>query len=215
MAKGMDLVKPPKADAFTRISQFMTGKGVVLSAEEETILNRWIVTDQWMRQNKLTTDEICDKLQTDFAISRFTALGDIRHAQKLFAMSRMVNKQYVGHLHLERINKDIEELRERIFWEENKELPGVKIPRVPDPKEMAALARMHEAYTHILNSMPDGQKADAMPPPVFVFNLVGKEIKTTMDIEEALNAADNMINGTEYTDFEDLNNGGEADEPNE
>lgn len=198
----LQVVVPPKKDAFTRISQFMTGKAVVLSADEETILNRWITVDKWLRQNKHTTDEICALVEKDFSVSKFTALNDIRNTQKLFALARSVNKKYVGHIHLERINKDIEDMRDRIFYQDGP-VDGVKVARVPDAKEMVALARLHEAYTDALNKMPEDAKKDVMPPPIFNFNLVGGEVTTTMTLPDALNAADEMLNGTgDYIDHE-------------
>jgi hypothetical protein len=202
--KKLQPVTGPKLDAFTRISQFMTGKAVTLNADEETILHRWIYTDQVMRANKLTTDEICTDLEKKFHIHKSTALGDIRNTQKLFAMSRSINKQYVGHLHLERINKDIEDLRERLFFQDGP-VDGVKVSRVPDGKEMMALARLHEAYNHALQNMPVEQKADKMPPPIFNFNLVAGEISTTMTLSESMEEADKMLMlGDAYIDHEDL-----------
>lgn len=196
-------VKGPKMDAFTRISQFMTGKPVTLNADEETILNRWIYTDQVMRANRMTTDEVCTDLESKFHIHKSTALGDIRNAQKLFALSRSINKQYVGHLHLERINKDIEDLRERLFWQPGP-VDGVKVSRVPDGKEMMALARLHEAYNHALQALPSEQKADKMPPPIFNFNLVGGDIPTTMTLDEAIDQADKLLTPGDYLDHEML-----------
>lgn len=198
------LAKVPKMDAFTRIQQYLSGHNIVLTADEENILLRWQVADGHMRKNRMSTDEVCEALQTQFDISKFTALADIRNTQKLFAGARTINKKYVGHLHLERINKDIEDLRERIFFYEKDDMPGIKFPRVPDSKEMMSLARMHEAYTHIFNSLPETERSDAMPPPVFVFNLVAGEIKPTMDLSNALDAADQMISGADYIDHEDL-----------
>jgi hypothetical protein len=194
-----------KREAFTAIADFMSNKPVILTSEEETILNRWIVADGWFRQNKLTSDDIADKLVADFGVSKFTALNDIRNAQKLFALTRTINKRYVNHLHLERINRDVEETRDRLFFMDGP-VPGTKVSRIPDAKELMALARLHEAYTNCFNSLPETEKANVLPPPVFVFNQVGGTgISPTMDLNAALAAADSFITAAdEYIDHEDL-----------
>lgn len=182
-----------KMDAFTRISGFMTGKAVTLTSDEETILHRWIVCDGWMRQNSLTTDEICDKLRSDFKVSQFTALQDIKNAQKLFAMARSINKQYTGHLNLERINKDIQDARDRLFWYEDDET-NTKVSRIPDAKELAALAKLYQAYNEAFKLLPDEQPDQDKGVPVFNFNLMqGQQIIVGTPLDQALMEADQML----------------------
>lgn len=194
-----------KSDAFTRISKYMTGAAITLTSDEETILRRWEKCDHLLRQNRLTTDELVAHLKDQFFISDWTALGDIRNTQKLFGMARVINKKYVGHLHLERINRDIEAMRDRIFWYEDDDMPGVKKSRVPDAKEMAALAKLHQVYSETLNMLPEQERPEAMPPPKFVFNLVGSAITSTMDLDKALQKADELITGIgEEIDYEQL-----------
>lgn len=193
-----------KGDAFTRIAKYMTGGSITLTSAEETILNRWTQVDALMRQNKLTTDELVAHIKQTFIVSDWTALGDIKNTQRLFGMARVINKRYVGHIHLERINRDIEEIRDRIFWEWDDEL-NVKKSRMPDAKEMAALAKMHQVYTETWDAMPEQERADAMPPPKFVFNLVGAGIAASTTLDDALAQADAIITGGgEILDFEEI-----------
>jgi hypothetical protein len=203
-------VLPPKKDAFSRIVQFMTKGDIALTAEEETILHRWIATDGYLRANKHSTDEIVNALMTAYSISQFTAMSDIRQAQRLFASARSINKKYLGHIHLERINRDIEEARDRIFFVTDDET-NVKTRVFPDAKELAALARLHDSYTYTLNSLPEDQTKETMPPPIFIFNLMaGQSIDTGMTFDDAVAKADKFISA-ENIDFEMMPPAGDDD----
>jgi hypothetical protein len=183
-----------KGDAFSLLVKYVQDPAAIeLTSDAEKLLKRLMFADAKMKTRKFTEEEVINELMATFTISEFTALRDIKQAQKLFVAARGINKQYFSHLHLERINKDIEDTRDRLFWEENDEMPGVKFPRVPDAKELAALARLHQAYSFTLNTAPEEKGQDVLPPPVFNFSQV--VINTGMSVEQAMKEADSLLNG--------------------
>jgi hypothetical protein len=196
MADKLKPVVAPKTDAFSMIVKYMQDPGAVeLTADAERMLKRLMYCDTLLRSNRKTSDEIMTDLQETFVISQFTALRDIKNCQKLFGQARQVNKQYLAHLHLERINKDIEDARDRLFFYEDEDLPGVMRRRTPDAKELAALAKLHQAYSFTLNTAPEEKGQDILPPPIFNFTQV--VINTGMTPAQAMAAADQYLNGSE------------------
>lgn len=223
MGNKLQLVQSPKGDAFSNIVKFMTGNNdgtLVLSPDEEKMLSRLCAADALMRSNKHTSDAICKQLQADFAISEFTALKDLKNAQKLFSQAREINKKYLAHLHLERINADIEAARDRLFYEENPGMPGVKFARTPDAKELAALAKLHDAYNNTLKAAPSDEVKEVLPPPIFIFNLIkGQEIETTLTVEQAMQEADELLQlpgaSELYADYEVMQDGDDGSDSDE
>lgn len=197
-----DKLKPvngPKTDAFNLLVRYMQDPGgsIELTSDAEKMLKRLMYADAKMKTRKFTEQEVTDDMMTTFAISEFTAIRDIKNTQKLFAAARSINKQYLAHLHLERINQDIEDARERLFWYEDDAMPGIKKSRVPDAKELAALAKLHHAYSFTLNTAPEEKGKDILPPPVFNFILVkGATIDSGMSVQDALSFADQYLQGS-------------------
>jgi len=183
-----------KREAFTAILRFMTKEDVSLTIEEEKILGRWIFCDALLRQKLYNEDTIIEKLIEAYTISKFTARNDINYTQRLFSKSRSLIKKYLIHLHLERIDSDIQNARQRIFTTDIDEKTGKVVFNSADPKELIALAKLHEVYTYTLNSIPEEQDKDIMPPPIFQFILApGQVINRAMELEEALKKADIII----------------------
>lgn len=201
MGDKLQPVNGPKNDAFSLLVKYIQDPAMELTADAERLLQRLMFADAKMRSRKLTDDEVMQELQTTFSISEWTALKDIKQAQKLFAKARTINKEYFANLHLERINKDIEDARERLFYYEDEKIPGVKLPRTPDAKELAALAKLHHVYSYTLHNAPEEKSGDTQPPPIFNFSMV--VINTGMNVQDALAAADKMLNGPTTPQLED------------
>lgn len=175
---------PKKRDAFTAIRRFMMDGDVQLKVEEEEILKRWIQCDALLKAKILDEQGIIDRLVKQFKVSSFTARNDIYYTQRMFADARKVIKKYLIHHHLERIDRDIQSIRKKLFA--NK--------KIPDAKQMAALAKMHETYTYTLNSIPEDVQHDKQPPPIFQFILApGQVIERPMQLEDAMKKADEFI----------------------
>lgn len=176
-----------KNDAFTKILRFMTDADIVLSAEEEKILDRWIYCDVLLRQRKFKEEDIIDKIKDKFSVSKFTARNDIYKAQALFEGARKVSKTYLLHHHIEDI--------------------ALHIERIKFDKSLShLLPKLYDSYTKAVLALPDETNKNVLPPPVFMFNVVqGQEIKKPMSFEEARAAAQKKLNRSEkdYTDFED------------
>lgn len=196
------LMKPEKLDAKQRIEKMLAGEDILLSSEEEKILARWEFADKLLAAKELSWDEIRVSLVEQFGISRFTAENDIAHAQEVFGRAKRISKRYLLHLHIERLDRDIERMRKALFGTYTDE-DGKVWPTTPDSKELAALAKLHDAYTEALNSIPEDNAKVTLPPPVLIFNLpAGVSLPNVMSFDDAMKAAD------EYIDFIETNNDG-------
>jgi hypothetical protein len=194
-------ILPQKSDAKTRIGKFLAGEKILLSSEEEKILTRWEAANELLIAKEKTWLEIRNHISSTYSVSRFTAENDICNAQEVFGSNRKINKRFLLHLHLDRMDRDIERIREGLFFTEDDET-DVKFSRTPDAKEIAALARLSEAYTYTLNSIPEDADRTKLPPPIYVFKLPdGVSITQPMTVEAAMQAAD------EYITFEEVTNG--------
>ncbi|MGN6420835.1 MAG: hypothetical protein ACTHMC_25215 [Pseudobacter sp.] len=184
-------------DAKSRITKYLAGDKIQLNSEEEKILTRWEFAYDLMVAKEKNWVEIRDKIAFKFAVSKFTAENDISNTQEVFGTNRKINKRFVLHLHLDRMDVDIERIRKGLFF--SKDEDGKLQPCTPDAKEIAALAKFAEAYTYTVNCIPDDVDRSKLPPPLFIFNLPeGAALVPPMTLEQALTKAD------EYIEFQDL-----------
>lgn len=182
-----------KKDSYSAILRFMTKGDITLSTKDDLILSRWIYCDVLLRTKKHTEEYIIDKVVAHFNVSSYTARNDIYTAQSLFAKVRLIQKKYLIHLHLERIDKDIEELR-RILFKKRIDKKGKEEDPLIDAKEMMALAKLEEVYTYTLNSVPEEINNIPLPPPIFQFMLPpGVVIERPMDGKTALQSANEIL----------------------
>lgn len=196
MRKVLSLL-PKVRDAYTAIQRFMTEGGVTLKVDEEKILNRWIYVDGLLKAKELDEDAMIKAIVQTHGVSEWTARTDISNTQKLFANARKVNKRYLIHHHLERMDKDIQYIRQRMF-SKVKDADGNEYDPSIDAKELAAYAKMMEAYTYTLNSVPDEQVIDKQPPPIFQFILApGQTIDKPLELEDAMRMADELIENSD------------------
>jgi hypothetical protein len=186
-----ELTPAPKRDFKTRIIRFLTEvEPAPLTSDEETVLARWESADRLMRE-KRTDEFIINHLKVTYGVSTTTAHNDLYSAMDVFGKARKLNKSYLLHHHLGRIDQMIEKIRRK--WEEKSE--GDK-EYYPTEKEIAAVARLNDAYTYALNSMPEQRDRASMPPPVMIFKgIKGTTVATGMSVEDALTYADEIING--------------------
>lgn len=203
-----------KGDLKTRIGKFLAGEKILLNSEEEKILARWETANELLIAKEKTWLQIRNHIVNIFGVSKFTAENDICNAQEVFGSNRKVNKRFLLHLHLDRMDKDIERIREGLFYIEDDEL-NVKKNRTPNAKEIAALARLNEAYTYTLNSVPDDADRSKLSPPIYVFKLPdGVSIMQPMSVEAAMKGADEYVNFEEIIDYgaTDIQPDGSADQ---
>lgn len=168
-----------------RIKAFLVGDDVTLSPEEITILTRWEKVDLLYRQSTPFEDIIKALTEAPYSVSRFTAQNDVFASMEVFASSRKVNKKYILYLKFERQLQDIERYRESIFK---------KGKFVGDQKDIMALAKLEEAATYTLNSMPQDVERPPFVPTKVVLNLVKEDaIPLEMPLADALKLADSYI----------------------
>jgi hypothetical protein len=187
-----------KRDFKTKIIRFLTDEDPSpLSSDEEKVLARWEKADFFMRQH-MEWNAIILELTRIFAISKFTAESDIASAQEVFGRSRKINKKYIVHLHMQRIEKFITCLEDKIYNVKNEDAWH------PDAKEISAMAKLYEVLTYTANSLPTEIVKKNMPPPVMIFNLAaGKGIDPPMSVEAAILAADDLITDAEVLPNDD------------
>jgi len=180
-----------KTDAKARIIRYLTKSDITLNAEEETILARWEHID-FLQRVGTAYEDIVLKHTHKFNISKFTTNNDITASQEVFARSRKLNKRYLAHLHLEEMREDLKKIRDSLFVYDEE----TKKPIPLSTKEIMALARMHEAMTYQINSLPEDQQVSDVPKPVTVYQLVGvTNMPQLMDVNKALELSEKFING--------------------
>jgi len=189
-------------DSKSRIIKFLMQEPVELKAEDEKILARWEAADKLL-QDELSFREICDQLVQTYAISRFTAQNDVFSAQEVFGQARRMDKRYVMFLKFERQEKDLMKIRRALFNmdDEDEKLRG---KFTGDAKDMAALAKLEEALTYTLNSMPSEDVAPPAKQPVFLFNFAGIAPAAPMPVEVAMEEADALIMNSQLKHGTDL-----------
>lgn len=188
----MQLEKNSKRDYKTKIIRFLTDQDPApLTADEEKVLSRWEMADRLLRA-KEPQAYVIDQLIKTFGVSSTTASNDLYQAMDVFGRSRRLNKNYLLSHHLERIDKMLVKIQEK--WDELGQ--DGKPNYHPDPKEIAAVARLTESYTYALNSLPAQNDQAILPPPLMIFRgLNGTTVATGMTYEQALEYADDILNG--------------------
>lgn len=186
-----------KNDAKTRLRKFLEGQAIELTSEEEKILSRWQFANDLLEKKQHEWSDIRDKIVDQFKVSRFTAENDIVNTQDVFGTNRKINKRFLIHLHLDRIDRDIERLRKGMFFETDPKT-GVVKEVIPDAKMVGALEKLYEAYTYAINSAPVDDDRTKLPPPIYMFNLPDGVKLPVPDIALLLKAAD------EFIDFETI-----------
>lgn len=180
-----------KRDAKNRILRFLTRGDLQLNPAEEAILSRWEYADLLMRQGITLTEVLIKQITDKYSVSRFTADSDISNAMEVFSKSRKINRRYLGHLHLQDIAADLVRVRDKFF----------KNKAVPDSKDLQALAKMHDAYTYQLNSLPEDEEQVPVGKIIMQFELpAGQTMQAPLEMNDALRLADEIID-IEYEDI--------------
>lgn len=175
MSKKLAVAVPEKKDAFSRIVRFMDKADITLSADEENIMQRWFYCGALIRQKLMNHEEMVEDLCKKFSISKFTAISDINQTHKLNGRIIQINKKFLLHLHLERIDKVIQS-------------------NLSKTDALEILPKLFDSYTKAIQAIPEDTTADKQPPPQFIFNLApGQTIDGVMPAEEALKAADEIL----------------------
>ena len=184
-----------KPDAKNRILKYLLEQSIDLRADELVILQRWEFADLKMREKKDTLTDIAVQISEKYHVSRWTAENDIISAQEVFGRSRKLNKKYLGHLHLERVDIALEKYRALIFREDHN----------PTDKEIMAYNKLLDSYTYAMNSLPTGDGHKAAISPIMIIGLIpGESISMPMALPDALKKADSIID----IEFEEIKSNG-------
>lgn len=187
-----------------RIIRYLVEQDITLTSDEERILSRIETVDKLI-QAKVPYKQIVEELSNTHNVSRFTAYNDVFLAQQIFGAARGIDKRYLMFLKYLRQEEDIEKVRvlmfqKRVIKEKNEN--GEEVVREEEPdidaKMLAALAKLEEASTYTLNSMPDNAPAHMVKAPMIfigsINNTVNNVSQEPNDINELLAKADEFIN---------------------
>jgi hypothetical protein len=168
MSKNEIVEVSKKNTSFDKIMRFMSDGDVVLSANDEEILHRWIFCHKQMLQRKFTEVQIIDKIVENFGISSYTARNDIYQAQALFGSTIKANKKYLLYNHAENILLTIEKFSN-------------------DKSLKSLLPKLFDSYTKAVSAIPEEINRDKQPPPMMnFFILPGQQVTSVKTFEEAL-----------------------------
>lgn len=191
MSKDLVPIQPEKTDAFSRIVNFMSKEesGIVLSATEEKMLARWMYCHALLKERKFRDEDIIDKITDKFECSRITARNDISQTRSLFVRLTKDLKKYGMIHHIQDLEIEFQK-------------------RKTDKAYAPYLHRLADAITKAYAALPDEVENQEVLAPTIIVNVVqGQSVESAMNVEEALKAADELIDlekNHEYTDFEDL-----------
>lgn len=161
------------------------------------------------RQKSSFEDIIKALIEPPYNVSRFTAQNDLSTAMEVFGAARKINKKYVLALKFERQEKDIERYRQLIFNQKAVHpITGDLYDVPPDSKDIMALAKLEEASTYTLNSMPkDEDKLPFVPTKVTLHLVKEDEIPMELPLVDALKMADAYIKSLPELIPEPVSNG--------
>jgi len=134
--------------------------GVVLTEEQEKILDRARYADEKMRENKYKREEIANFLKAKYFISRDTAFKAIVIAESLFSSSYPLNKKYIIGARIEFLQKKINDCYvdedvfnaaalEKQLREYIKMYPDFTPPRSPKNITYIISGDMHQTQNHL------------------------------------------------------------------
>lgn len=177
-----------------KIKRYLTEQDVDLSAEDVAIMKRWEFVDKKMAQGITVTSILRQLIMDEFSVSVHTADNDIFSAQEVFGESRRINKKYLSHLHLQELHDDLTKIRQSLFSKQKDEDTGIEYEVGPSDKMITALAKLHDAYTYQLNSIPDNTAPPIVKRPVWIFVSPNrKPIDAPMQLNDALKIADKIL----------------------
>lgn len=171
------------------------GDDITLTADEIATLARWEKADLLYRQGIPFADIIKALTEPPHSVTSFKAQNDLFSAMDVFAAARKVNKKYLMFLKYQRQEQDIERYRKSIFEKTYiDEVTKKEFPLPPTDKEIMALAKLEDAATYTLNSLPQEQEKQPFVPTRVILNLVPEDqIPMELPLHETLKLADTYL----------------------
>jgi hypothetical protein len=203
MKKPVLIEAPEKEDALSRIRRFMSTEesGIVLSVNEEKMLQRWVFANAMITERKFSRDEIADRIKNVHGVSIHTARSDINNAYSLFVSVTADYKRYTLQLHIEFIEKQI-------------------MKASTDKSLMPLLPKLIAEKTRALMALDVEQSNPDLPAPMINLYMLmmgsqaGPAKTNDSNLNSLLQEADKLIEfekNHEYTDFSEVNEPGNPD----
>jgi hypothetical protein len=185
--KSKEILTTEKENSFSRIMRFLTDGDISLKPQEETILARLNHSYKLQLQRKFTERQVCEKIQTIYQVSYWTAQSDYYQAQALFGGAIKTNKKFVLHHHAESIMVFIEQCK-------------------IDKSLVALVPKLMDSYTKAILAIPDEINKDKLPPPVMLFAVIdGQSIPVPKTFDQAM-ASIKARGQKNYIEFEEKGN---------
>lgn len=166
------------------VTRYILKQDVVLTSEQEELMQRIMFVDDKIRSRKFLRDQIINMVVARYSVSPWRAEQDIVDTHKLFGATRKINKNYLIAQHLDEIQSQIQLAK--------------------DLRRIDLLPKLNDAFTYALNSIPAEAKENDTPITKVIFVNNASKPESGKTIEELIAEADAMIKNTKVTDDEYL-----------
>jgi hypothetical protein len=178
--KKLKQTRQPKNDV-EAVVQYLVNDNIKLTQSQDFLCTRLIRTDALIRSRKHTTDEIVEKLMSEFNITAYRAEQDMYDCHKVFGATRKLSKAYLVSHHIEEI--------------------GMMIKKCQEKDQLELLPKLFDNYTYALNSLPVEEDAKEAPPAQILFVLNGQIPVTQKSLAESLIEADNLLKPSAHGEY--------------
>jgi hypothetical protein len=167
------------------VIRFVHYRDIVLTAEQEELMNRLQFVDEKQRTRKFDRQQIINAVRSRFGISEWRADQDITDAHRVFGTTRKLNKNYLIAHHLDDIQQQIQLAK--------------------NARRLDLLPKLNDNFTYALNSMPPDEQITDTAPVKIVFVVKESTASKTVDdlIAEARKMLDLKPEADEYIEFQD------------
>jgi hypothetical protein len=187
MRKSKEVITTEKENAFARILRFLTDGDITLNPSEEQIVARLNHSYKLQLQRKYTERQVCEKIQSIYQVSQWTAQNDYYQAQALFGGAIKTNKKFVLHHHAESIMVFIDQCK-------------------TDKSLVHLIPKLMDSYTKAIVAIPDEINKDKLPPPVMLFAVIeGQSISMPKTFDQAM-ASISARTQKNYIEFQEERN---------
>lgn len=156
-----------------RIMSFLGGGEVVLTDQEEKMLQRWEFADDLIRSRQYGRAQIVHMVAEKFSVSRALANKDIGDTHFVFGSTIKYNKNYLLILHIDECDK---------FIRDNS----------GDDEKLDVVMKMYDIRRKYVEMLDRDHAANDMPPVAIQF-VMNDESKMAISFEDALASAKQMI----------------------
>ncbi len=147
--------------------------GIELTAKQEELLDRARFADELLRKNEYKREEIANVIKVKYGISRDVAFNAIVTAESLFSSCYPLNKKYLVGSRIEFLQKKIEDCY--------------------IDKDVFNAVGLEKQLREYIKMYPDFEPPRSPKNITYVFNGDLHQTQNNLSVEQATEAADNLI----------------------